>query len=223
MKRLTLPSVLLAFSTLIFLTSCDDDKEEVIAPIPNQSFTQEFDNVASATTAGWTFSNKSEPLGTTNWATGPASFAFSGAGFVASDYNATAGAGIISNWVISPMITMQNGDKIEFYTISANDNSDPANVYPDRMQVLISRNGEINMGVGADKGGFEAILDINAFYDNTLPIAYPDTWTKFVATVSGLNGPVEGRFAFRYFVEDGGPAGANSAAIGIDKVSYVGQ
>lgn len=223
MKRTTLPAILLAFSALSFLSSCDDDKEEVVEPVPNQSFTQEFDNVASATSAGWTFSNKSAPVGTTNWANGPGAAAFSGTGFITSDYLATTGAGIISNWAISPIVTMQNGDKIEFYAISANDNSDPANVYPDRLQVLIAKSPEINIGSGDDAGGFQAILDINAQYANTNPIAFPDVWTKFVATIDGLNGPVQGRFAFRYFVEDGGPAGVNSAAIGIDKVSYVGK
>lgn len=38
--------------------------------------------------------------------------------------------------------------------------------------------------------------------------------------MSGLAGPTSGRFAFRYFVTDGGPAGANSGRIGIDDVSY---
>jgi hypothetical protein len=223
MKRSTFPALMLAFCALPFLSSCDDDKEEIIEPIPNQSFLQEMDNVASATAAGWTFTNKSEPIGTTSWANGPQSFAFSGTGFITSDYNATAGAGIISNWAISPMLTLQNGDRIEFYAISANDNTDPANVYPDRLQLLISKTGDINIGTGNDKGSFEVIVDINAQYDNTPPIAFPDHWTKFVGTVVGLNGPVEGRFAFRYYVEDGGPSGVNSAAIGIDKVSYIGQ
>ncbi len=223
MKRSCLPALLLAVSSLSFLSSCDDDKEEIVPPIPNQSFTQEFDNMGTATGAGWTFSNKSEPLGTSSWAIVTSPAAFSGTGFLTSDYNATAGAGIISNWAISPLVTMQNGDKIEFYAISANDNTDPAGVYPDRVQLLVSKTGEVNIGTGTDKGSFEAIVDINAFYDNTPPIAFPDSWTKFVGTISGLNQPVEGRFAIRYFVENGGPAGINSAAIGIDKVSYIGR
>lgn len=48
---------------------------------------------------------------------------------------------------------------------------------------------------------------------------YPTSWTKFTATVSGLAGPTSGRVAFRYFVTNGGPSGANSDYIGIDEFS----
>ncbi len=34
-----------------------------------------------------------------------------------TDFTSTsAAAGIISNWIVSPVITMRNGDKIVFYT-----------------------------------------------------------------------------------------------------------
>jgi hypothetical protein len=49
---------------------------------------------------------------------------------------------------------------------------------------------------------------------------YPNTWTQYTATVSGLAGPTSGRFAFRYHVTNGGPNGANSNYIGIDTLSY---
>jgi hypothetical protein len=39
--------------------------------------------------------------------------------------------------------------------------------------------------------------------------------------LSGIGSPTEGRLAFRYFVENGGPSGTNSNYIGIDSVSYV--
>ena len=41
-------------------------------------------------------------------------------------------------------------------------------------------------------------------------------------TLSGIPGPTTGRLAFRYFVENGGPSGANSDYIGIDRTVYTG-
>jgi len=43
-------------------------------------------------------------------------------------------------------------------------------------------------------------------------------YTEYTATVSGLAAATNGRFAFRYFVTDGGVNGANSNFIGIDNV-----
>ncbi|MBA3469607.1 MAG: choice-of-anchor J domain-containing protein, partial [Herpetosiphonaceae bacterium] len=49
---------------------------------------------------------------------------------------------------------------------------------------------------------------------------YPQVWTEFTATISGLGAPTTGRIAFRYFVTSGGPQGANSSYIGIDDARY---
>ena len=52
--------------------------------------------------------------------------------------------------------------------------------------------------------------------------AYPHRWTRFTATVSGLNQPTWGRFALRYFVEGAGSNGlANS--VGIDSLAYIAK
>ena len=45
---------------------------------------------------------------------------------------------------------------------------------------------------------------------------YPTAWTQYTITISGLAAPTSGRIAFRYFVTNGGPSGANSDYIGID-------
>lgn len=45
-------------------------------------------------------------------------------------------------------------------------------------------------------------------------------WTQSTITISGLGAPVSGRFAFRYFVTDGGPSGINAELIGVDNVVY---
>ena len=53
-----------------------------------------------------------------------------------------------------------------------------------------------------------------------MPSGYPSVWTQYSVTLSGISGTPTGRLAFRYFVENGGPAGANSDYIGIDTVAY---
>ena len=84
----------------------------------------------------------------------------------------------------------------------------------------MSTNGT-SQDVGAtatDVGDFTTLLlDINPTYTTS---GYPNGWTNFLVTLSGLGGPVTGRLAFRYFVEGGGPSGANSDVIGIDTVAY---
>ncbi len=49
---------------------------------------------------------------------------------------------------------------------------------------------------------------------------YPEVWTQYTATLSGIPGGATGRIAWRYFVTDGGPSGANSNYIGIDTVEF---
>src|SRR5262245_42717951 len=70
-----------------------------------------------------------------------------------------------------------------------------------------------------DVGDFTTLLlDINPTYTST---GYPGDWSYFFVTVSGVGTTgVKGRLAFRYFVESGGPDGANSDYIGIDSAVY---
>ena len=227
MRKTTLCFLTLISVALLFFQSCKEDKEEIIPPVPDQSFVEEFDNVSTATSKGWRFINHSEPVGTRNWTAGNSFYfpAYSGTNYIVSDYEAVDDNGTISVWAVSPSITMQNGDKIAFYTRSANSNSNPANVFPDRLQLRFSTIDTVDVGTtAADVGVFtEGLVDINPNLEVSSPIAYPDNWTRFEGTIYGLNKPTKGRFAFRYYVEDGGASGSNSLAVGIDKVSYVGK
>jgi hypothetical protein len=224
MKKSTL--IRLAFSCFIsasLLSSCKEDKDIVEAPpVPDQTSTQELDNIASATGAGWKFLNKSETqtANTKGFVNGVGT-AYSGTGFITAGWQANDGAGVISVWAISPKVILQNGDKITFYTRSVNDYTDPANVYPDRLQLRLALADKDSVGPGTGVGLFKInLVDVNASYAATLPVAYPSAWTKFEATVSGLSKPTEGHYALRYFVEDGGSAGTNSNGIFLDKVQY---
>jgi len=245
MKKSTFPGFLLAcISILTLLQSCKDDSYLLTPPpVPDQSFVEEFDTAKKAYDRGWRFINRSADVGRTGWQnpdglTGIPFISWSGPGngYLWSEYQATSGAAeTISNWAVSPVITMQNGDKITFYTRAQllafnGDSTDFVN----RMQVRMNKTTSLNCGDAEDPGDFNvALLDINPFYYEFLksqfnasnPIArqaYPHVWTKFTATVTGLNGPTQGRFAFRYFTEGAGSNGRGSA-IGVDSVAYIGQ
>jgi hypothetical protein len=231
----------LVIISLSFIScSKDDSGNENSIEIPDQSFTESFDTASAAEKKGWVFLNKSVNPGTTNWSnpSTPPFAAFSSengpAGYLWADYNSTSSAaGVISNWAVSPVLTLQNGDKISFYTRSElyffdNDSTDFVN----RMQVRLNRKNTGTMtGEGTSTGDFNVLLlDINSAYrsffytpfinrDPDARLAYPHRWTRFEAVVTGLDAPVEGRFALRYFVEDAGNNG-RSSSIGIDEVSY---
>jgi hypothetical protein len=133
--------------------------------------------------------------------------AFAGTTYAFANFNSSTGANDISNYLISPLVTFNNGDTISFYT------SGPAvSNYPDRMELVLNTTGST---LPADFT--TVLLTVNP----TLALGgYPTTWTQFTATVSGLSGPTAGRFAFHYNPTAGGPAGLNSDYIGIDDVSY---
>ena len=218
------------------VTSCY--KEKLLTPpppAPDYSFSEEFDNVPTAFIKGWKATNGSLPLGTGVWeqkAAVPKWFgAYSGSGFIGVDFRSTSATqGIISNWLLSPPTNMQNGDSIIFYTRSLLDydiNIFDSTDYGNRLQVRLNPlNDGTTVGKGIDSGDFTLkLLDINPNYDffysgTNSPTAYPaGGWTKFIAIVNGLSKPVKARFAFRYFVEDGGSQGL-ATGVGIDKVEY---
>jgi len=181
-----------------------------------QAFSEGFDVVP---VAGWFTQNNSVPVGTTNWFQGtPATFpAQTGAtnSYIGANFNNTTGTNTISNWLVTPQRTLSAGDVIKFWTRT------PSVTFPDRLQVRISLAGaSTNVGTGnAAVGDFTTkIADINEFYGT----AYPLVWTEFTLTLTSAQvpTPTSGRIAFRYFVEDGGPAGDNSNFIGIDTFSY---
>lgn len=185
----------------------------------NAQLTENFDNITTLPAAGWVQQNNSSPLGTIGWFQGnPAAFpAFNGASdsYIGSNFNNTSGSGTISNWLVTPNLTLKNGDVISFYTRTSADN-----MWADRLQMRMSTNGtSSNVGVGAnDIGDFTTLLlDINP---NLQLSVYPTTWTQYTITISGLSAPTSGRIAFRYFVTNGGINGTNSDYIGIDNFVY---
>lgn len=248
MRKLRLKDTLIAGTLLFFFfQSCVDDREEWLAKqTPDQSFVEEFKSQQDAFDKGWHFINHSLSLGPTNWNTpsAPPFYAYSTkttiGEFLWVDYFSTSSPqGVISNWAVSPSVILQNGDKIVFYTrcelyAQGTDSTDYAN----RLQLrLNTSNDGLNVGNGSDVGDYSTLLlDINPDYikfsynqysssnplaRDSMRYAYPPVWTKFESTISGLQKPTRGRFAFRYFIENGGYSGKGTS-VGIDSVAYIG-
>ena len=122
----------------------------------------------------------------------------------------------ISNWLLTPPLTLRNGAVMTFYTRTVD-----VPQFPDRLEVRMSTNGaSTNVGTAAfDVGDFTTLLlEINPGQTTS---GYPTVWTQFTVTVSGLGSPTTGRLAFRYFVVNGGPHFANADYIGLDTVLFV--
>jgi SprB repeat/Secretion system C-terminal sorting domain len=187
----------------------------------SQAINEGFSNVAGLTAAGWNQQNLSTPIGSNpNWVQGdPVNMPFSANSlpansFISANFNSVVGAATISNWLITPMLNLNNGDVITFYTRGT------GSIYADNLQVRLSTNGS-STNVGASNisvGDFSnLLLEINPTLNAAL---YPAIWTQYTITISGLASPTTGRIAFRYYVPNGGPSGTNSDLIGIDDFVY---
>lgn len=244
------------------LSACEKDyvaPEETVTPAtPSASFVEQFDNVGGLAAKGWVFKNNSNPVGQVGWRQGryeaanQVKFAFVGPyigfqafnstntpnDFVSSDLSAladfTGNGGDLSAWLISPAVPMKNGDVITFYTRASDDALyfDPAT---DRMQVRANfTDGTADVGNTATSVGkfTNLLLDINSALNYNYQGGYPQVWTKYTVTVSGIpgNGSIEsGRFAFRNFMLDTGLQGGtgssgtyyNATVVGVDSLAFV--
>lgn len=175
------------------------------------SLTENFDG---GVPADWVKVNNSDPLGSTDWFQGnPLVFdSHQGAAdsYVAANFNAGAGVANISDWLILPTQVFNNGDKLSFFSRTADQS-----FWPDKLEVRFSAVGGKDVGHTSDSVGTftTLLLTINPGQDL---FAYPEQWTQFGATINGLSGATSGALAFRYVVDNGGPGGDNSNFIGID-------
>lgn len=187
--------------------------------VPTANFTETFDAVTFPPT-GWALQNLSAVIGTnaqcwnrfttTPWAPQ------SGVGHAGANFNCTSGANTISGWLFGPTTTFKNGDQIRFWTRKASPDT-----FADRLELRLSLNGaSTNAGATSTSvGNFTTLLvSVNP---TLVTGVYPTTYTQFTATLSGIGAPTSGRFAFRYFVTNGGPSGANSDIMSIDTVEYI--
>ena len=191
----------------------------VVSNVQAQSFTEGWEPGpltpgVAAVPANWTSVNNSTggPGTNPNWQVrndGAVFAAFAGTTYAFANYNSSTNANDISNYLMSPLLTFNNGDTISFYTRTV---SAPA--FPDRMELVYNTTGSTNPADFTN-----VLLTVNP----GLTLAgYPTTWTQFTATITGLSGATGGRFAFHYNPTNGGPLGNNSDYIGVDEVVFTG-
>lgn len=190
------------------------------APLPDTvigtpDLTEGFDDITVL--PGWFLQNNSQPLGVTNWFQGNSGVFPAQAGaatsYIGANYNNTTGStGTISNWLLTPEISLPIEDAC-FWTRTAT-----GSIWPDRLEVRVSTNGaSTNVGtLATDTGDFSLlVLSVNP----TLAAGgYPETWTQFCT--GAVAGSGTGRIGFRYYVTGAGPSGTNSNYIGIDSFEY---
>ncbi len=184
---------------------------------PNATLLDEgFDDITTLPGAGFTFVNASDAVGLTEWFQGNdlvfSSQSGAATSYIGANYNSTAGS-VINNFMITPILNLENGDEIKFWTRTTT-----GSTFPDRLEVRIDPTGANTDPAGPTGVGSytELLLEVNP----TLVVGgYPEVWTEYTVTVAGLGGATDTRVAFRYTVTDAGPLGNNSDYIGIDSLT----
>ena len=183
------------------------------------AYTENFDSLTAMQAAGWVrINNSTNPGG--SWAQGDSSLfpsqnhAISNTGYLTAylkaDYLSDLSSGTISNWLLSPPLTLSDGDTVSFWTRTQTA-AGPA----DHLEVRLSTAGtSSDVGTTATSVGdfTTTLVSVNP---DLQAGGYPATWTRYSATLSGI-GTVTGRIGFRYHVTNGGPGGSNSNYIGLD-------
>jgi hypothetical protein len=127
--------------------------------------------------------------------------------YLFNSYNSSTVGGSISDLLITPLLTVNNGTILSFYVKA---DPDFEALDPDRLQVLFSPTG------GTSVASFTRLLmDINPTYS---PTGFPTDWTLETVVLTGLTGPTSGRFAFNYLITNPLTQGD---FIGLDSVTVV--
>jgi hypothetical protein len=195
---------------LVFLALASSTQASVI-------LSEGFDNIATLAGGGWAMVNNSNPVGLTGWFQGNAGVFTSQAGagdsYIGANYNNAAfpAGGNISNWLLTPTLTLGYDTILRFYT-----RTESGSQYPDRLEVRLSTNGA-STDVGSTDtsvGDFTVLL---ATINPSLAVGgYPESWSLVSAELSNPGIPLTGRFGLRYFVTDNL---TNANYIGIDSLT----
>src|SRR5690606_31636709 len=137
-------------------------------------FTEGFEDITLLPARGWAMINNSQPRGFSDWFQGIPSLFPAHEGpqdsYIAADFENADLLGTISNWLISPAVTLRNGDTLTFWTRSI------GSTFPDRLEVRMSTAGAgTNVGDSATSVGdfTHLLLSINP---NLEVGGYPDEW-----------------------------------------------
>lgn len=185
----------------------------------------EVENFETVPGIGWTRTNQSSPTGPSQWGQGvitqfdAGAFSGSPTSFAMVNSASVVGSGTISNWLMSPVISLQNDDIIRFFSRVGLPVGQVNVVYPDRLEMRISTNGSLTAVPSGETGVGDYTNLALTINENLTTTGYPTNWTLYQYTVSGLSGPTDCKIAFRYFVTNGGTQGTNSNIVGIDLFS----
>jgi hypothetical protein len=245
-NKLTILIVMIV-AIVVTIISCAK-KDLPVTTVTDFSFTEEFDTVSKAIAKGWVIKNNTKPLGTIGWTQGffyvsmyhglipknlgTAAFNYPAAGGFGDNNPSYSGSDFImttsecgfniancSNWLISPEVSVKDGDVVSFYTRTY---SNPA-IAADRLEMRLNE-ADNSSDVGKEPTSFgnftKVLIDINPNYLFQGDGSYPGVWTKYSATISGVPIARKSRIALRYYVPDGGPQGSNGLGVGIDKFKF---
>lgn len=194
-------------TTIAYSNSPSDNACSSLAVVHSEQFTTEIPRT-------WDIVNASVPIGTDvfSWENN-----FGGATISTFRASTAAAGSQISNWLVSPVWEISNGDFIEFWTMAW-----PQSSFADRLEVRLSTAGEDTMlpqiGDAQDVGDFTTVLlDINPLEQTNV---YPIVWTRMTIEIEGLSGSTACRVAFRHRVSDGF---VNGNGVRVDAVEHFGM
>ena len=231
MKNVSLMLCKLLSSTTIL---CSLSFSYAAAASLNEGFEPPDNTIAQLQSEGWTFINNSNPEGsqTAAWVIdndAPNLFAHSGSNWIGTGFQSGVGGNgnVVSDWMILPTMTFQAASSLTFFTISAGSNE-----FPDRLQVLLSLNGNSsNVGAVGSTSNFgdftNVLLDINPTYSTTFTPGtlngYPNLganstqpYVEYSVPNLGQFAGDTGRIAFHYFLTNTATQGSN---IAVDDIS----
>lgn len=162
-----------------------------------------FDNVSNLPTAGWAQVNDSTtPLGTPWFQGNPGIFAASSgapSSYIAANFLSTgSAAGAVSNWLMTPVVTLDSSSMLSFLVQTAGDG------FLDRVEVRLSTSG-----ASTSVADFTTML--GSFQASTLT-----GWVGLSYSMGVIDAPTSGRIAFRYVVDNVSTAGNY---LGLDSVA----
>jgi hypothetical protein len=160
-----------------------------------------FDNVAGLGSAGWLLVNNSTAADQ-SWFQGNTGVftAFAGAdeAYIAANFwSSGSTTGVISNWLITPTLTLSGGETLSF--VARTDSTD----FADALVVRLSTSGAAD----ATEANFSVTL--------TSLTSLQAGWTQYTVTVPTLAAATTARIAFEYAV----PNALNADYVGLDSVT----
>ncbi|MFD3164962.1 choice-of-anchor J domain-containing protein [Herpetosiphon sp. NSE202] len=206
------------------------------APAAPTVLNENFDSFSGALADGWVIVNASDPInpdttehdrwkqGRSNGFTNMGSHSGAANSFAGSAWEAATSDSdaIVSNWLLTPPLWLENGKTVSFWSRSVGCTGGP-----DRLDIRYSLAGtSTNVASGNNTGDFSNLLgrinpDLEFGNDPDGSDGYPcNDWAEFSYTISGLNQPMIGRIGFRHHVVNTITRGLY---LGIDDFSYSGN